>query len=105
VILFSCGKPLTAALSVFAQLVFQIAISLSHGGADFIIEIRREFLHAMNGPAVFQGLFEELCFCLRASRERALRSQLPAVHHFVHMKTPFLIIKIMMILNESRVIP
>jgi hypothetical protein len=38
-IAFSCATPLAGTLSEFAQLVFQIAISLAHGSTDFIIEI------------------------------------------------------------------
>jgi hypothetical protein len=49
---------LTAALSVLAQFIFQIAISLSNGGPYFIIKIWREFFHAVNGPAMFQDLFK-----------------------------------------------
>jgi hypothetical protein len=63
---------LGTALSIFAQLVFQIAIFLSHGGPHFIIKLWREFLHAVNGPAVFQNVLIELCFRLCASRKSAL---------------------------------
>jgi hypothetical protein len=95
---------LTAALSVFAQFIFKIAIFLSNGGPYFIIKIWREFFHAVNGPAVFEDLFKEFSFCLRTSRKSALRSKIFTANHFVHIKTPSLIIKIITIFRDSRVI-
>jgi hypothetical protein len=85
-----------------AQFIFQIAISLSNGGAYFIIEIWREFFHAVNGPAMFQDLFKEFCFCLCASHESALRPKIFAVNHFVHIKTSFLNTRIIIIFQDSR---
>jgi hypothetical protein len=85
-----------------AQFIFQIAISLSDGGAYFIIKIRREFLQAVNIPAMFQNLFKEFGFCLRTSRKSTLRPKIFAANHFVHVKTPFLIITIIIILLDSR---
>jgi hypothetical protein len=98
------GHFLTAALSVFAQLIFQITIFLSNGGAYFIIEIGREFFHLMNGPAMLQDLFKQLYFCLRASRKSAFRPKIFTAKHFVHIHIPFLTVKIMIIFEDSRMI-
>jgi hypothetical protein len=94
----------SAALSVFAQLVFQITIFLSNRGAHFIIKIWREFFHAVNRPAMFQDLFIEFRFCLRASCKSALRPKVFATNHFVHIETPFLNIRIIIIFRDSRAI-
>jgi hypothetical protein len=95
---------LTATLSVFAQLIFQIAIFLSNGSTNFIIEIWREFFHPVNGPSMFQDLFKQFDFCPCASRKSAFRPKIFAANHFIHIKTPFLTVKIMIIFQDSRVI-
>jgi hypothetical protein len=95
---------LTAAFSVLAQFIFQIAISLSDGGAYFIVKIWGEFFHAVNGPAMFQDFFKEFYFRLRASRKSALRPKIPTADHFAHVDTPFPTIRIIIISQDSRVI-
>jgi hypothetical protein len=78
---------LTATFSVFAQLILQIAVSLSNGGACFIIKIWRKFFHAVNGPAMFQNLFKEFYFCTGTCRKIAPRPKIFEADHFVHVKT------------------
>jgi hypothetical protein len=58
----------------------------------------------MDGPAMFQDLFKKFGFCLGASCERALRPKIFAANHFVHIETPFLNIRIIIIFQDSRVI-
>jgi hypothetical protein len=81
--------PLTAAaLSVFAQIIFQITISLLNGGSYFVIKIRGEFCHSVNGTAMFEDFFKEFCFCLRASRKSALRPKILTANSLVHPIIP-----------------
>jgi hypothetical protein len=93
---------LAAAFSVFAQVVFKIAISLLNGSAHFVIEIRGEFCHAVNGAVMSEDLFKEFCFCLRASGKGALGSEIPTVNSLAHLITPFLTITIITIFQDSR---
>jgi hypothetical protein len=81
-----------AALSVYAQLVFQIAVSLFNSGAHLTVDVRRKILRAVNGSTVLQNLFEKFCLCPCTSRKRAARLEIIATDHFIHIKTPFLII-------------
>jgi hypothetical protein len=97
---------LGTALSVFAQLIFQITIFLSHRSPDFVIKIWREFFHAVNSPAMFQNLLVQFRLCLGASCKSALRPKIFATDLLVHENTSFLTItiRIMMTFQDSRVI-
>jgi hypothetical protein len=59
----------------------------------------------VDGPAMFQNLFKEFGFCLRTGRKSTLRPEIFAADHFVHIKTPFLTIMIIIIFLDSRSIP
>jgi hypothetical protein len=100
----SPSRFLGTTFSMFAQLIFQIAIFLFNGSPDFIIKIWREFFHAVNGPAMLKNLLIEFCFRHCASRKSAFRLKILAVNLFVHVKTSFLTIRIIMTFEDSRVI-
>ena len=92
----------SAAATLSAQLIFQIAIILPNRGTYFIIKVWREFFHAMNGPPMLKDLLKEFCLCLRTCRKGTLRPKIFAAYRFVHVKTPFPITKIIIIFQDSR---
>jgi hypothetical protein len=87
------------------QFIFQVAIFLPNGGNHLIVKIGRELFHPVYGPAMFQGLFKEFCFCLGASRECALIPEIFAAHCFSHKNTPFLVLNIIIFNEDSSLFP
>jgi hypothetical protein len=61
-------------------------------------------LHLVNGAAMFQNLLKKFCFSLRASRKSALRPDIFAANHFVHIRTPSLTLRIIIIFQDSRIL-
>ena len=51
---------------------------------------------------MFENLLIKFRLCLGASRKGAIRPKILAAHRFVHVQTPFLIIRITIIFQDSR---